>query len=84
MVSYLNVHDALEQRRRASREAGTSDRPGPRTIVRPLHDSCIATVSGHVWCPAAVRSEAMLPIPHGKACPSGQHAGAVQVRGRRC
>ena len=36
MVSYLNVHDALEQRRRASKEASTSDRPGPRAIVRPL------------------------------------------------
>ena len=36
MVSYLNVHSALEQRRRASREASTSDRPGPRAMVSHL------------------------------------------------
>ncbi|CAL5227893.1 g10934 [Coccomyxa viridis] len=33
MLSYLNVHESLEQRRRAAREAGTSGRTGPRTIV---------------------------------------------------
>ena len=36
MVSYLNAHDALEQRRRAAKEAGTSGRAGPRTIVSAL------------------------------------------------
>lgn len=37
MVSYLNVHETLEQRRRAAKETGTSGRAGPRTIVCPLH-----------------------------------------------
>lgn len=46
MLSYLNVHETLEQRRRAAKEAGTSGRSGPRTIVRPgialvLHDVCV-------------------------------------------
>ena len=36
MLSYLNVHETLEQRRRAAKEAGTSGRTGPRTIVRTL------------------------------------------------
>ena len=35
MLSYLNVHETLEQRRRAAKEAGTSGRTGPRPIVRP-------------------------------------------------
>ena len=42
MLSYLNVHETLEQRRRAAKEAGTSGRTGPRTIVRPWHDSFIS------------------------------------------
>lgn len=37
MVCYLNVHETLEQRRRAAKEAGTSGRSGPRTIVSPSH-----------------------------------------------
>lgn len=36
MVSYLNVHDGLEQRRRAAKEASTSHMSGPRTIVSPF------------------------------------------------
>ena len=40
MVSYLNAHDALEQRRRAAKEAGTSGRAGPRTIVSARLCTC--------------------------------------------
>ena len=40
MVSYLNAHDALEQRRRAAKEAGTSGRAGPRTIVSAVARLC--------------------------------------------
>ena len=43
MVSYLNAHDALEQRRRAAKEAGTSGRPGPRTIVSAMARLCTCT-----------------------------------------
>ena len=48
MVSYLNVHDALEQRRRAAKEAGTSGRAGPRTIVSAM--GCLSTCAGPPFC----------------------------------
>ena len=49
MVSYLNAHDALEQRRRAAKEAGTSGRAGPRTIVSAM--ACLCTSA---WSPASI------------------------------
>lgn len=45
MVSYLNVHDGLEQRRRTAKEASTSKISGPRTIV----SSCLDFQSTYVW-----------------------------------
>jgi hypothetical protein len=64
MVSYLNCHDALEQRRRAAREASTSDRPGPRAMVsaaqqtpwqNPWQTPC---VSARMQPPVCVQTQA--------------------------
>ena len=50
MVSYLNVHDALEQRRRGAREASTSGRPGPRAIVSCMRATSLARSTFCVSC----------------------------------
>ena len=70
MVSYLNVHDALEQRRRASKEASTSDRPGPRAIVRP-----VPLLEANCWVP----KEYALVRPPSYVVPDMQHPDARQT-----
>ena len=62
MVSYLNAHDALEQRRRAAKEAGTSGRGGPRTIVSAM--GCLCTCAR----PPVSISCWMVALPEGSFC----------------
>ncbi|BDA46117.1 Protein CLP1 homolog [Coccomyxa sp. Obi] len=55
MVSYLNVHDGLEQRRRAAKEASTSNLSGPRTIIVGPVDAGKSTL-GKILLNYAVRA----------------------------